>query len=153
MSLNNNCPGTTSGCVRWLQNTDTQPELIPDPLVDIACYSEPMDLGSVKHSPPWLANIYISPEVVGTDPWSIVWIYLVVVLDQRNGSGINGGLVHMRPPLIPDPIADILVRFVTIGSGIRFQMPAQLLVEKKLTRPASYKLQAWQHVNDSIGWI
>jgi len=25
----------------------------------------------------------------------------------------------MRPPLIPDPIADILVRFVTIGSGIR----------------------------------
>jgi len=24
------------------------PELIPDPLVDIACYSEPMGLGSVR---------------------------------------------------------------------------------------------------------
>ena len=27
--------------------------------------------------------------------------------------------LYDRPELIPDPIADILVRFVTIGSGIR----------------------------------
>ena len=46
MSLYNNCFGTTSGCALQITCFEVQPELIPDPLVDIACYSEPMDLGS-----------------------------------------------------------------------------------------------------------
>ena len=79
--------------------------LIPDPLVDIACYSEPMDLGSVL-----VRGSGSSIEVDGTappDPRS-KWLApkLIAILDL--GLVVITGLRHMQPgreeQLIPDPL-------------------------------------------------